>query len=60
MILNLWELNNSSIQHFRMDTFENALIIISKNACIMASVDIKNAYFSVRIYKERQKYLRFI
>lgn len=47
-ILNLKELNKAiKYQHFKMDNIHNTLSMVTKN-CFMASIDLKNAYFSVR------------
>ena len=59
MILNLKELNKYiPYQHFKMDTFESALYLISDNM-YMASIDLRHAYYSVPIREEYQKYLVF-
>ena len=42
-----------------MDTLETAIKMMRTN-CFMASVDLKDAYFSVPISKEHRKYLCFI
>lgn len=60
MILNLKELNTSvEYHHFKMDTFEIALNLVKPN-CYMASCDLRHAYYSVPIFKEQRKLLRFI
>ena len=41
-----------------MDTLHSALKLIKKG-CLMASVDLKDAYFSVPIHVSDQKYLKF-
>jgi hypothetical protein len=62
MVLNLKRLNNFiPYKHFKMETFENYLTIISKGT-YMASVDLRHAYYSItciKIAEEQQKYLRF-
>lgn len=59
MILNLKDLNNYvEYHHFKMDTFETALKLI-KPHCFMASIDIKNAYYSIPMANEYRKFLRF-
>jgi hypothetical protein len=59
MILNLKKLNTEvSYHHFKMETLQVALTLIRKD-CFMASVDLKDAYYSVAIQKEFRKYLRF-
>lgn len=60
MILNLKELNLSvEYHHFKMDTFEKAIKMITPNA-FMASLDIKDAYYSVPIHKDYRKFLKFM
>ena len=44
--------------HFKMDTIQNVLSMIRPNI-FMASIDIKDAYYSVTIYDSDQKYLKF-
>ena len=41
-----------------MDTLQKALILMFPN-CYMASVDLKDAYYSVPIWKAHRKFLRF-
>jgi len=60
LILNLKKLNESMpYHHFKMETFESALSIVTKNM-YFCSIDIRNAYYSVPIADEHQKYLRFV
>ena len=60
VIFNLKKLNESvSYHHFKMDTLETALKLMTPN-CYMTSLDLKNAYYSIPIAKEHQKYLKFI
>ena len=58
-ILNLKRLNlfikNS---HFKMDTIHTILKLVTPN-CWMASLDLKDAYYSVKIHSDFQKYLKF-
>ena len=42
-----------------MDTLESAIRII-KPDCYMASIDLKDAYYTVAIAEEHQKYLKFL
>eukprot|EP00794_Sanderia_malayensis_P002379 gene2379-2742_t len=42
-----------------MDTLATALKLMTPN-CYMTSLDLKNAYYSIPIAKEHQKYLKFI
>lgn len=59
MILNLKRLNEEvSYLHFKMDTLSTALKLITKN-CFMASVDLKDAYYSVPIHPDHKKFVRF-
>ena len=60
MILNLKPLNERVIySHFKMDSLSSVLNLITKN-CWMASVDMKDAYYSCPISPSHQKYLKFI
>jgi hypothetical protein len=60
IILDLTELNKCiQYHHFKMDTFQTALDLIFPN-CYMATVDWKDAYFSVPVRAEDRKFLRFI
>ena len=59
LILNLRELNkNVTYRHFKMDTLDNCINLMSPN-CFMASLDLRDAYYSVPIAPSRQKYLKF-
>ena len=44
--------------HFKMDTFESALALVTKG-CFWGSVDLKDAHYSVPSHKKYRKYLRF-
>ena len=59
LILNLKRLNlfikNS---HFKMDTIHTILKLVTPN-CWMVSLDLKDAYYSVKIHSDFQKYLKF-
>ena len=58
-ILNLKEFNEFVAYHnFKMDTLE-AAISMMKPGCFMASVDLKDAYYTVPIHPSHQKYLKF-
>ena len=60
MILNLKKLNEFiPYHHFKMDTFEKALNLITKDT-YMGSIDLRHAYYSIGIAPEQQKYLRFV
>ena len=59
MILNLKQLNEFvSYHHFKMDTIQTALKLM-RPGCFMASVDLKDAYYSVPIALEDRKYFKF-
>ena len=59
MILNLKRLNNDlNYQHFKMDCLNSALDQITKG-CYMASIDLKDAYYSVPIAPRYWKFLKF-
>ena len=60
LILNLKQLNQYiEYHHFKMDTLD-AAIKMMKPGCYMASIDLKDAYYTVAIHSEHQKYLKFI
>ena len=59
LILNLKEFNeNVEYHHFKMKRIQSVINMVIPN-CFMASVDIKDAYYSVPIAPEHRKYLRF-
>ena len=59
MILNLKNLNKHvQYNHFKMDTLQSVLSLMTPS-CFMASVDLKDAYYSVPIAVAHQKYLKF-
>ena len=59
MILNLSKLNDYvEYLHFKMDTLETAIKLVTPD-CYMASIDLSDAYYSVPIHKNDQKYLKF-
>ena len=60
MILNLKKLNLYATKaHFKMDTLHTITKLIEKD-CFMASIDLKDAYYSVPITRTDRKYLRFL
>ena len=60
VILNLKEFNQHvEYHHFKMDTLETAINMM-KPGCFMASIDLKDAYYSVPICIAHQKYLKFV
>ena len=59
IILDLSDLNESiQYHHFKMDTFETALTLVSKD-CYMASIDWKDAYYTVPVAASDRKFLKF-
>ena len=59
IILDLTELNKHvTYRHFKMDTLQTALDLMTPN-CYMASVDWKEAYYSVPIAQDMRKFLAF-
>ena len=60
MILNLKNLNQDiECHHFKMDTLLTALTLITPG-CYMASIDLKDAYYSVPIDEQNKKSLCFM
>ena len=60
IIFNLKRLNESvSYHHFKMDTLEAAIKLI-RPSCFMTFINVKDAYYSIPIALEHQKYLKFI
>ena len=60
MILNLKQCNESVEYHlFKMDTLDTVTRMM-KPRCFMASVDLKDAYYTVPIHSDYQKYLKFM
>lgn len=59
MILDLTKLNDFvEYQHFKMFSFSTARDFITPN-CWMATIDLKDAYYSVAIRQQDRKFLRF-
>lgn len=59
LILNLKNFNkNVEYLHFKMETFDIATKMLTQG-CFMASIDLKDAYYSVPIHENHRKYLRF-
>ena len=59
IILNLKPLNrNVTYSHFKMEHLGAALGLIEQNCC-MASIDLKDAYYSVNVHDSHRKFLRF-
>ena len=59
LILNLEELNEFvKYKHFKMDGIKNIINMVTRN-CFMATIDLKDAYYSVAISRLFQKFLKF-
>lgn len=59
MILNLKALNKYvQYYHFKMETLMSAVRLMTPN-CYMSTIDLKDAYYSVPIRLDHQKYLSF-
>ena len=60
LILNLKQLNRSvEYHHFKMENLKNAITLMTPN-CFMATIDLKDANYSVPVNVNHRKYLRFI
>lgn len=59
VILNLKQLNEFVVyHHFKMDTIQACISLMEKD-CYMASIDLRDAYYSVPIAVEHRKFLKF-
>ena len=59
VILNLKNLNQTlEYNHFKMETIHSVSHLIQKNY-YMLKIDLKDAYYSVKILEEHTKYLNF-
>ena len=59
VIINLKDFNKHvSYYHFKMDSL-NTIVKLVDNDCFMASIDLKDAYYSTPIRERDKKYLRF-
>ena len=59
LILNLKKFNETVVyHHFKMDSISNIIKLVTKN-CFMASLDLKDAYYSIPITASHQKFLCF-
>ena len=59
MILDLTWVNKHVVyEHFKMCSLETAKDMLRDN-CWMASVDLRDAYYSVRVHEQDRKFLRF-
>ena len=60
LILNLKQLNESvEYHHFKMESVMSAIKLM-KPGCFVASVDLKDAYYSVSVKECYRKFLRFL
>ena len=60
LILNLKGLNQFvTYHHFKMETLQSIIRLVEKN-CYMASLDLKDAYYTVGVSPSHRKYLRFM
>ena len=60
LILNLKQLNkNIEYHHFKMDSINTLVLNLITKDCFMASIDLKDAYYSVKISESFQRYLKF-
>ena len=60
MILNLKKINKFvNYKHFKMESINNVINLIKPNV-YMASIDLKDSFFSVPIHNYHQKYLKYI
>ena len=59
VVLNLKSLNRMVVyQKFKMDTVHSVCTLIKRD-CYLASLDLQDAYYSVPVHPESQKYLKF-
>ena len=59
LILNLKQFNTNVVHHhFKMDSIQAIVKLVTPN-CFMASLDLKDAYYSLPIKKAHRKFLRF-
>ena len=59
VIFSLKKLNESvSYHHFKLDTLQTAVQLVTPG-CFMTSIDLKDAYYSIPISEDHQKYLKF-
>lgn len=59
LILNLKRLNlDVEYHHFQMDTIESTLKLVTPG-CYMMSIDLKDAYYSIKVHEKFRKFLRF-
>ena len=60
MILNLLKFKKFvNYKHFNIESINKVINLIKPNV-YTASIDLKDAFFSIRIHNDHQKYLKFI
>ena len=60
VILKLKSLNNNvKSLHFKMETLKSAINLLGRNHW-MASIDLKDAYYSIPVHQIDRQYLRFV
>ena len=60
LILNVKKLNKYvKYQHFNMKNIKSVLYLVTPN-CFMCTIDLKDAYYSVKVNEEFQCYLTFL
>ena len=58
--LNLKSLDEyTGIEHFKMRGLNKIMALVERN-CYMAALDIKDAYYSIQVEENSQKYLKYI
>ena len=59
LILNLKKFNKTvAYHHFKMDSLHTIIKLVTKN-CFMASIDLKDAYYSIPVRQADRKFVRF-
>ena len=59
IILNLKKVNSHVVYHyFKMNTLLSAVVMMRLN-CFMVSIDLTDVYYSIFVYPEDHKYLKF-
>ena len=59
MIQNQTQLNSfATYEHFKMESFNDVLIMVKPNVW-MASLDLKDAFYTIACHPEYQNYFKF-